>query len=258
VFDSRPDHAFLERWRSAVVPPAPSSCTLSAKKKASTAALEAIEALEKAMVADDSEESDRPLSKKELLKLQKQQQHQKLTPAPSGAEQGSKKLSKKELLLAKALEIEALDKLGNDVASEDIKGMSKKELKALKMQQRAAGNSDGVDDGRDHAELKSIDKLHVNGEQWAQSNPDDGTSSGPVDESSQSTLEDKIRKERPPPRIRVMESSQPGYTSLRLENVGIIFRNQEVLKDVTWGVSTGERIGLGKLSSDADFRHILY
>ena len=41
-----------------------------------------------------------------------------------------------------------------------------------------------------------------------------------------------------------MESSQPGYTSLRLENVGITFRNQEVLKDVTWGVQTGDRIGL--------------
>jgi ATP-binding cassette, subfamily F, member 3 len=41
-----------------------------------------------------------------------------------------------------------------------------------------------------------------------------------------------------------MESSQPGYTSIRLENVGITFRNQEVLKDVTWGVQTGDRIGL--------------
>lgn len=57
-------------------------------------------------------------------------------------------------------------------------------------------------------------------------------------------MEDKIRKDRPPPRIRVMESSQPGYTSLRLENIGITFRNQEVLKDVTWGVQTGDRIGL--------------
>ena len=62
--------------------------------------------------------------------------------------------------------------------------------------------------------------------------------------SQKPTLEDKIRKERPPPRIRVMESTQPGYTSLRLENVGITFRNQQVLKDVTWGVQTGDRIGL--------------
>lgn len=58
------------------------------------------------------------------------------------------------------------------------------------------------------------------------------------------TLEERIRKERPPPRIRVMESSQPNFSSLRLENIGITFRDQEVLKDVTWGVQTGDRIGL--------------
>jgi len=58
------------------------------------------------------------------------------------------------------------------------------------------------------------------------------------------TLEERIRKERPPPRIRVMESAQPNFSSLRLENIGITFRDQEVLKDVTWGVQTGDRIGL--------------
>ena len=71
------------------------------------------------------------------------------------------------------------------------------------------------------------------------------TAEAPPPKKQQLTLEDKIRKERPPPRIRIMEtSSQPGFTSLRLENVGITFRNQEVLKDVTWGVQTGDRIGL--------------
>lgn len=41
-----------------------------------------------------------------------------------------------------------------------------------------------------------------------------------------------------------MESSQPNFSSLRLENIGVTFRDQEVLKDVTWGVQTGDRIGL--------------
>jgi len=41
-----------------------------------------------------------------------------------------------------------------------------------------------------------------------------------------------------------MESSQPNFSSLRLENIGITFRDQVVLKDVTWGVQTGDRIGL--------------
>jgi ATPase subunit of ABC transporter with duplicated ATPase domains len=41
-----------------------------------------------------------------------------------------------------------------------------------------------------------------------------------------------------------MESSQPNFSSLRLEGIGITFRDQQVLKDVTWGVETGDRIGL--------------
>ena len=41
-----------------------------------------------------------------------------------------------------------------------------------------------------------------------------------------------------------MESSQPNYSALRLEGVGVTFRDQEVVKDATWGVQTGDRIGL--------------
>ena len=58
------------------------------------------------------------------------------------------------------------------------------------------------------------------------------------------TAEERIRKERPPPRIRIMETSQPDYTALRLENIAITFRDQPVLKSATWGVQTGDRIGL--------------
>ena len=41
-----------------------------------------------------------------------------------------------------------------------------------------------------------------------------------------------------------METSQPDYTALRLENIAITFRDQPVLKSATWGVQTGDRIGL--------------
>ena len=58
------------------------------------------------------------------------------------------------------------------------------------------------------------------------------------------TAEERVRKERPPPRIRIMESSQPDYTALRLENIAITFRDQPVLTSATWGVQTGDRIGL--------------
>jgi len=65
-----------------------------------------------------------------------------------------------------------------------------------------------------------------------------------ITEEKEKTLEERICKERPPPRICVMESSQPNFSSLRPENVGVTFRDQEVLKDVTWGVQIGDRIGL--------------
>eukprot|EP00286_Rhodomonas_abbreviata_P017898 CAMPEP_0181324850 /NCGR_PEP_ID=MMETSP1101-20121128/20591_1 /TAXON_ID=46948 /ORGANISM="Rhodomonas abbreviata, Strain Caron Lab Isolate" /LENGTH=426 /DNA_ID=CAMNT_0023433077 /DNA_START=27 /DNA_END=1304 /DNA_ORIENTATION=+ len=54
----------------------------------------------------------------------------------------------------------------------------------------------------------------------------------------------KAGRKRPPPRVRVDTNSQPGYVSLRLEKIGITFKNQDVLTDCTWGVQTGDRIGL--------------
>ncbi|CAM9204206.1 unnamed protein product [Ectocarpus sp. 8 AP-2014] len=63
-------------------------------------------------------------------------------------------------------------------------------------------------------------------------------------EVEKETLESKIRKARPPPRVRISSSSQPGFVSLRLEGVAVTFRNQEVVKDATWDVKTGDRIGL--------------
>ena len=53
-----------------------------------------------------------------------------------------------------------------------------------------------------------------------------------------------MRNSRPPPRVRVMEGVQPGFVSLKLEDVYVTFRNQEVLKGVSWDVKTGERVGL--------------
>jgi len=63
-------------------------------------------------------------------------------------------------------------------------------------------------------------------------------------ESTSLSLEEKMRNSRPPPRVRVMEGVQPGFVSLKLEDVYVTFRNQEVLKGVSWDVKTGERVGL--------------
>lgn len=63
-------------------------------------------------------------------------------------------------------------------------------------------------------------------------------------ESSDLTVEQKIRKEKPSARVRFTESTQPGFVSMGLENVGLMYGNEVILKAVTFSVSTGERVGL--------------
>ena len=174
----------------------------------------------------------------------------------------TKPLSKMEKMLLLEQQAEAYEAT-LDTASDGEPALSKKELKdlkkkqekdALKMEKRAAKkaqNKLALEEDDDEDEESDDDQVNgVNGQaddddQELDLEYDDDDMEGEGEHRpGQLTLEDKIRRERPPPRIRVMESSQPGYTSLRLENVGIMFRNQAVLKDVTWGVQTGDRIGL--------------
>lgn len=272
-------HTFLPT-RSSVSPQPSSATTLFAAKKkvkAASAALEALEKLEQSALLDE------PLSKKELKELEKQKKKQAkqqqatatavngeskessepaATQQPAGVASSAptKPLTKAEklmLLEEQAAEMEAtLEQSDEPVLSKkELNELKKKQEKeALKAEKRAAKKAQkkpSEDD--DMTELPQVNG-HVNGqsEVVADATPDmvddpdleysDEDMSG--EGEPQDTLEDKVRRERPPPRIRVMESSQPGYTSLRLENVGIMFRNQAVLKDVTWGVQTGDRIGL--------------
>jgi len=134
---------------------------------------------------------------------------------------------------------------------DDTPKLSKKELKALKKKEEKMAAKAAAKAEKKAQRAEELEEEEVTGVNGL--NGDDaGDAQAPAETAGQEapkekvkvTLEDKIRKERPPPRIRVMESAQPGYVSLRLENVGITFRNQEVLKDVTWGVQSGDRIGL--------------
>ena len=181
----------------------------------------------------------------------------------NGSDQNNnKKLSKKEQMLAKALALEALDS-GEEESpyKEEKPKLSKKELKELikkeqkqkekeekkrkkkeeKMQQKQ--QQEAVVDG-DDSEGESPSPLDATEPEIAAVPVEAAAEEAPAESTSKPTLEEKIRKERSPPRIRVMESTQPGYTSLRLEGIGITFRNQQVLNEVTWGVQTGDRIGL--------------
>jgi ABC-type cobalamin/Fe3+-siderophores transport system ATPase subunit len=240
----------------------PSLVILFAKKqKGNNAKAAALDALDTLDVLDE------PLSKKdqkELLKKQKKEEAKEAADAAEEVDGGAvnKQLTKKEKMLAKALALDALDAEqaaassssagggGDDVDGVDRSQLSKKELKALKKKEekmalKAEKKSQKMADKQEQFE----DNDNVNGDD---NDDDESSSSSEIGAETvvaeivpeKATLEDKIRKERPPPRIRVMESAQPGFVSLRMENVGITFRNQEVLKDVTWGVQSGDRIGL--------------
>ena len=226
-----------------------STTALFAKKKKNSPAAAALEALE----ALEGVATDEPLSKKEQKELmKKQQKEQKAAVAAEAATETvppDKKMSRKEEMLLKALEMEKLDEanaaaVGQD---EDNPKLSKKELKALKKKEaKMAAKLEKKEQKKLEKQQKADedDVATADGPVVANGEATPAEPAAPVEPPKQLTLEDKIRKERPPPRVRVMESSQPGFTSLRLENVGITFRNQEVLKDVTWGVQTGDRIGL--------------
>lgn len=67
--------------------------------------------------------------------------------------------------------------------------------------------------------------------------------SAPLDPSGL-TIEQKVRREKPSSRVRFTESTQPGYVMMGLENVGLMYGNDVILKDATMMVQTGERVGL--------------
>ena len=207
------------------------------KKKGANAKAAALDALD--LLDDDL---DAPLSKKEQKALEKKKKKEEAA-ANAAAERDAaagpaKPMSKKEKMLQKALELEMMDAAAAAAQPEedDKPKLSKKELKALKKKEEKMAAKE-----KKKAEKKA-ERLAA---EEAEAAPAEAAAAPEAPAKKvKPTLEDKIRKERPPPRIRVMESAQPGFVSLRMENIGITFRNQEVLKDVTWGVQSGERIGL--------------
>ena len=58
------------------------------------------------------------------------------------------------------------------------------------------------------------------------------------------TLEEKMKRQRGSARVRRIEQSSSGAATVRLEKVSVVFKNTEVLKDASWSVTTGDRVGL--------------
>jgi hypothetical protein len=207
-----------------------------AAKKNSDARAAALAALNNIDLDDNA-----PMSAKDKKEMEKKMA--KEAKKKEKEEEEAPVLSKKEKAALKA--IEEMERMERDAAAKSESGgepevtLSKKDQKAAaKKAEKEAAKKAAKDAKRaaNNSESEDVEApvVAINGE------------GAPVEEAKVKTmtLEQRIRKERPPPRIRVMESSQPNFSALRLENVGITFRDQEVLKDVTWGVQTGDRIGL--------------
>ena len=227
-------------------------------------------------------DDDAPLTKKEQMALEKKKQKEakkakKEQERQAASEMDEMEKNKRKKALKALAEMEAAEKAAGTVnTADDAFGddaaapLSKKEQKmaakkaakeeekqAKKMKKKQAKNLGITVDEYEAREasgeldLGADEKVNgVNGDAAvaeAPINGDAAVAAPPADapeKKKKLTAEERIRKERPPPRIRVMESSQPDYTALRLENIAITFRDQPVLKSATWGVQTGDRIGL--------------
>ena len=64
------------------------------------------------------------------------------------------------------------------------------------------------------------------------------------DEEEDITLEEKLKRQRGSARVRRIEQSSSGAATVRLEKVSVVFKNTEVLRDASWSVTTGDRVGL--------------
>ena len=127
------------------------------------------------------------------------------------------------------------------------------QLAAEKGSKDEAGSKEDTADFDVEEELKAkLEMLAELDENKHSQEHDDGDDDADTDEDNKPkyvdpeglTIEQRVRKERPPSRIRFAESAQPDFVMMSLEGVGLMYGNDVVLRDATFGATTGERVGL--------------
>ena len=81
---------------------------------------------------------------------------------------------------------------------------------------------------------------HEQEETVAEEDTDNTSTPGP----GEITLEQRMRKEKGSSRVRFAESAQPDYVMLALEKVSLVYGNEVILKDASFSVVSGERVGV--------------
>jgi ATPase subunit of ABC transporter with duplicated ATPase domains len=131
-----------------------------------------------------------------------------------------------------AVEADEVEEKVEQVDDDVSPTMSNKKKKAKKKKEEKAAAASAVAEIKENVDVESDVQVPADVDDVAES-AKDGL-----------TAEQRMRKERPPARVRFAESSQPDFVMMALEKVGLVFGNQVVLKDASFGVTTGERVGL--------------
>jgi len=148
------------------------------------------------------------------------------------------------------------EKLLKDLKYEETKNLNKKKREASGLYSNNNENTETTttseDDGvvEDKKESKKKKKKKKGGKkQESMDDDDDTTFAADTEEEEEEVVEIIEEPKRKTRRIvdnalSSSQQSQPNYVSLSLKNVGVIHRDQTIIANATWGVSTGERVGL--------------
>jgi len=167
------------------------------------------------------------------LEAEIEEKGSKLTPTTIATDSSKdKKLNK----LGLSSELLSSLKEVSDFAEEasDSKKKKKKDKKK---------NYGGVDNNEESAVDEfsdtNLDNLESNSEVVSEiTNPETNS------DTTELTVEQRVRREKPSSRVRFTESSQPGFVMMGLEKIGLMYGNEVIVKDATFMVQTGERVGL--------------
>ena len=198
--------------------------------------------------------------------------------AGSGASTLPPPLSKKEKKLAKLglsdaflSSIEEIDAGGavatpqfdsvEDLGESGGKKDKKKDKKKKKQQQEGGADENDEDEEKEEVAAETEAFAEMTAQGVVPSAPIDSHADKTLDEEDEgegesdlpapvpisddgTTLEQRLRKEKGSSRVRFAESSQPDYVQLAMEKISLVYGNEVVLKDASFSVETGERIGL--------------
>lgn len=131
----------------------------------------------------------------------------------------------------------------SDVSESTMEVENGKSKKKKKDKGKSKGKSDGSDESSEQDSSEEfVTSTHDAVTEASSSEEQDNSDGGSIEGTE--TIEERVRKERPPARVRFAESSQPDYVMMALEKVELMYGNKVVLKDASFSVTTGERVGL--------------